>query len=259
MRLARSVIKPLERPIAIFVVTVLGVAVALLAWHPWSGTANARAVASPARVIGNVIIPKPIGDISAPPPYPIDQAQDHCAQWNHWFEGQGAAEPGGGLGVEILAPSQAAVAITGVTVHVFRSYKPRGLSYIKCDERPPVGYDLVPALAMGLSLAHPSAAPTINSGGVTGDRVQSFASPSGALIRVLAGTTERLHLVPSGSRVRMYEWSVDLSAVVNQRRETLQVGSAREPLRSWFGPNPRRAYDYDLAKHAWRRVPVRRG
>lgn len=250
--------KLLERPIAILIVTVLCLVVALLALHPWSGAATPHAVASWQRVTGN-IIPKPIGDIPAPPSYPINQWRDHCAWWNHWLESQGAVEGGGVVGVDILAPSQAAVTITGVTVHLFRSYKPRGISSIQCNEGPPPPTDIAPVLSIGLSLAHPNAAPTINSGGLTSDRVKSFVSPNGGLIRVLAGATERLDLVPSGSFVRMYEWSVDLSAVVDQKRETLHIGSARQPLRTWLGASPGHAYDYDLAKHAWRRVPVRRG
>jgi hypothetical protein len=139
---------------------------------------------------------------------------------------------------------------------VYRSYKPRAVSYILCDTEPPVGADLEPTTEVTVSLSHsssvvkfieseaktrllqPSTAGTVRPGSTT-------------FVAIPAGGDEGLTILPTGDCNRIYEWSLDLRAIIDQREQTLFIGSEKSALRDWFGAVPQRGYDYDLKRKAW--------
>ncbi len=254
--------------LAILTVGIASVVVALLAWHPWVGPTEPRVVM---RVVGNLdnpIIPARIGAIPDPPVYPADRASEHCDLWSRWLAHEHAVQAfrsgPAGFAVEISAPDNATVSIRGMSVHVFRSFKPRSVSYIECDRDTfgealgfsagqSSGFTLDPIPMLYLSLAHPNLVPRIDVASEAGGKPRSLAS-STVVSRIKAGTTDTLFVVPRGHRGRVYEWSLDLPASYAQKRDTLKVGSRERPLRSWLGPYPKSGFDYDLKTHAWRRV-----
>jgi hypothetical protein len=201
---------------------------------------------------GIALIPKPIADVPDPPPYANTEAVDHCGLWwKGWFPQQHAASLYQPSFVEVSAPRGDPVTITRISAHVFRAYKPAGISIIECVAP---GAGPISGTFVSLDLDHPSVLPTVAVSG--GGHPMSHPMPlPEAAIAINPGHTEYLSLVPKGAR-GFYEWSATLQFTVNQRTETREVGSLAHPLRSWLGFTPtfNNGYDYDTRNHSWRIV-----
>jgi len=172
------------------------------------------------------------------------QSGDHCRLWwDNWFPREGAAPNPSYLLIEISAPEHADVAVTGASLRVFRSYKPSAVSYIQCV----YGAGMVPGTLMNVNLSRPNAEPTIVSD--AGTAVPILSMPD-AVINVAPGHTEYVKIIPTGDK-RLYEWSIALIVVVDQKKSVIRFGSEQDPLRSWFGIAPSQAYDYSMTSHSW--------
>jgi hypothetical protein len=198
--------------------------------------------------IGVAAIPKPIADVTTPPSYTGAEAGDHCGLWwKGWFQQQHAASLNLPPYVEVSAPQNDPVTITRIIAHVFHAYKPSGISLIECLR----GAGPIPGTIVSLDLDHPSVLPTV---GTSDDNSKPMPLPDAA-IAIDPGHTEYLSLVPKGTR-GFYEWSATLQFTVNQKTETREVGSLKQPLRSWLGfgsaPTVNAGYDYDVATRSWR-------
>lgn len=220
-------------------------ATVLVAVQPWKSDpvpSQARADVHPI-ASRNGVIPKPVNAISAPPSYQPSQAADHCAAWwQRWFVQQGAA-PVDNPTLSISAPQGADATVVSASIEVYRSYKPANLTYIECLH----GAGMVPGSYLNVNLDRPNAYPTIIS---ESGQLTPLEMP-GAVINIDPGHTEDISVQPSGHRGMLYSWSLRLAIVVNQRQERFTFGSPTNPLRSWFGPIPPNAYDYDMQMHSW--------
>jgi hypothetical protein len=225
------------------VVAVVGVGIALFAWHPWRSNSPPHAKVSLALGSHDAYVPRAVAEIPAPPPYRSSNRESRCEEWwRHWFNAQDAAETTNPL-VEVSAPAAAAVSITGADVRIYRSYVPRAISYIKCV----TGYGPSAGTLFYLDLAHPNRDPKI----VADDGSETPLAMPTAVIDIEPGQTEEVALTPRGDPL-MYEWSAQLRMVVDQREQTFNVGSARHPLRSWLGPDPDGgAYAFDEKADTW--------
>lgn len=196
---------------------------------------------------GIAVIPQSISKVSTPPAYSSVEAGDHCGLWwKGWFQREHAALLNLPPFVTVAAPKDAPVTITRVSTHVFRAYKPPGISIIECLS----GAGPIPGTIVSVDLDHPSVRPTVAASG--GGHPMPLPE---AAIEVKPGHTEYLSLVPRGVR-GFYEWSATLEIVTDQRTTIRQVGSPGQPLRSWLGfgstPTVNAGYDYDVATHSWR-------
>jgi hypothetical protein len=212
--------------------------------HATSALPAAAVMLSPA--LGIAVIPKPITDVPEPPPYANTEAGDHCGPWwKGWFQQQHAASLGLAF-VEVSAPQGDPVTITRISAHVFRAYKPPGISIIECMR----GAGPISGTAVSLDLDHPSVLPTVASSG--GGHPMPLPE---AAIAIDPGHAEYLSLAPKGAR-GFYEWSATFQFTVNQRTETREVGSLAHPLRSWLdsAPTVNNSYDYEIGNHSWRIV-----
>jgi hypothetical protein len=225
-------------------VGVVGVGIALFAWHPWRSSSPPHAKVRLALGSHDAYVPRPIAAIPAPPPYHSSNRKSRCEEWwHHWFNAQKAAETTDPL-VEVSAPAAAAVSITGADVRIYRSYVPRAISYIKCV----TGYGPSAGTLLYVNLAHPERDPKI----VADDGSETPLAMPNAVIDIEPGQTEELALTPRGAP-RIYEWSAQLRMVVDQREQTFNVGSARQPLRSWLGTDPEGgAYAFDEKADIWK-------
>ena len=225
-------------------IAALGVGVTLFAWHPWggSGPLHARLKLTPGSHDGYV--PRSVAALSVPPAYRASSRESRCEEWwRRWFGSQDAAETTNPL-VEVSAPAAAAVTITDVTVHIYRSYLPKALSYVKCV----TGYGPESGTLLYVDLAHPERVPKI----VADDGSETPLAMPNAVIDVEPGQTEEVALTPRGEP-RMYEWSARLRVIVDQQEQTFRIGSARRPLRSWLGPSPKGgAYEFDEQTGSWK-------
>lgn len=197
---------------------------------------------------GIALIPKPIAGVPDPPPYANTEAGDHCGLWwKGWFQQQHAASLYLPSFVEVSAPRGDPVTITRIFAHVFRAYKPTGISIIECVA-PAAGP--ISGTIVSLDLDHPSVLPTVSTSG--GGHPMPLPE---AAIAINPGHTEYLSLAPKGAR-GFYEWSATLQFTVNQRTETREEGSLAHPLRSWLGsiPTVNNGYDYDTRNRSWRIV-----
>jgi hypothetical protein len=234
------------------VVTIAGIVVGLVALLGASGSSDHPAAARRARAVvrllppdTNAVVPKAADQLDRPPSYPADQRSDHCALWwRRWLPTQQAALVGADPLVEVRAPAQAPVTVTAARVEVFRSWRPPTQSLVECV----TGAGPSPGTLLNLDLVHPNARPTI----VADDgRDEPLALPD-AVIAVGRGRTEDIALSPIGAQ-RFYEWAVTLTLVVDQRSQTATFGSRARPFRSWLGPVPARAVNYDFRTRVWRR------
>lgn len=196
---------------------------------------------------GIAVIPKPIADVSTPPAYSSTETDDHCEPWwKGWFQQEHAASLNLPPFVSVSAPTGASITITHVFTHVFRAYKPSGVSDIECLS----GAGPIPGTIVTLDLDHPSVRPTVATAG--GNNPMPLPE---AAININPGHTEYLSLVPHGVR-GFYEWSATLEITVDQRTTSHQIGSSSHPLRSWLGFGSARTvnagYDYSVATHSWR-------
>jgi hypothetical protein len=232
---------------------VLGAVVALVAlvtpFLIWKLSGQSKVARAAVHLVPRqhaAIVPKPISKVSAPPGYPRDQRDNHChAWWHDWFQTQLAAEDWEPT-IEISAPANSAVTVDKATIQVFRSYEPQTLSMIRCvfSEGGPAAGTL-----LFVDLHQPAAGPKViaDDGSVT-----ALAIPN-AVININPGHTEYIAVRPKGKH-RMYDWSVTLTLVVDQRRESRTFGSARHPLRSWLGDTPSAQYDYDVRANVWKLI-----
>ncbi len=227
------------------VVGVIGLVLAVLvAWQPWSRGSPA-ALARLVPRTHNAVIPSGIAQVTTPPQYSPDLSADHCdLWWRSWFEEQAAAEDAVPT-IEISAPSSAGVTVTSATIHVFRSYTPSNLSYVECVH----SAGPMPGTLLNVNLDRPDDPPTL----VADDGSDRPLSMPDAVIDIGPGRTELLAVTPRGMP-RLYEWSVDVGVIVNQRRQTFTFGSATDPLRAWLGKRPTNSYDYNLASRSWEPV-----
>jgi hypothetical protein len=228
------------------VVVGAAIIVGATVWQPWkasgSGTRAVHARLSLTTPNANAVIPKPLTALGSPPVFSRAQVQDHCpAWWAHWFVQQGAAQMGGPL-IEVSAPAKADATITGASVKIYKAYRPAAASLIQCLH----GAGPTPGTLLNVNLDRPSARPTIVS---DLGREVPMAMPD-AVININPGHTEYVVVAPAGSD-KLYEWAVKLRVVVDQRTQVYSFGSASSPLRSWLGPQPARAYDYDTATRSW--------
>jgi hypothetical protein len=232
--------------IAILMAIVGILVAAVLAWpsspSPVPGKANITLVP----LLKDAIISRPVEQLPSPPPYPGNEAADHCSRWwKGWFIKQQAIPSPANTLVQISAPANSDVTVTSASFRVFRSYKPLVISYIRCFD----GGGPVPGTLLSASLSHPGESPTIVS-----DSGQAVPlSMPNAVINITAGHTEYVDISPTGDSL-IYEWSVTLTTVVDQHSTTTVFGSARHPLRSWLGSTPSPAYDYFLPANSWRPV-----
>jgi hypothetical protein len=225
-------------------IAALGVGITLFAWHPWGGGStplHAKAKLAPGS--HDAYVPHPVAAISIPPANRPSREESRCEEWwRHWFDAQDAAGTANPL-VEVSAPATAAVTITRATVQVYRSYAPKAISYIKCA----TGYGPEVGTLLYVNLAHPERPPKI----VADDGSETPLVMPNAVIDVEPGKTEEVALTPRG-QPRMYEWSARLQMIVDQHEQVFDVGSARQPLRSWLGSNPNsRAYEFDEQEGVW--------
>jgi hypothetical protein len=221
-----------------------GVGIALFAWHPWGGGSTLYAKVKLAPGSHDAYVPLPVAAIPSPPAYTESSRESRCeAWWRRWFGEQGAADTVDPL-LEVSAPAAAAISITGASVHVYRSFAPKAMSYVKCA----TGYGPTAGTLLYVNLAHPERPPRI----VADDGSETPLAMPNAVIDVEPGQTEEVALTPRGPP-RMYEWSARLRMVVDQHEQTFDAGSARHPLRSWLGAPPRGgAYVYDETASAWK-------
>ncbi len=229
-------------------VAVIAVLVAVLAWRPWAGTAIAHATLKLLPPSRDAVIPKPISQVSTPPPYSADLASRHCGVWwRSWLVEQGAAEVPTRPLIEVSAPAGVDVTIAGAKIRIFRAYTPSQLSLIECFRA--AGGGPAPGTLLEVDLAHPDAAPTI----VADDGSNQSLSLPDAVINVEPGHTEFIAVTPHGDH-RFFEWSLELRAVIDKRSERFVFGTRSRPLRSWLGSLPAAGYDYDMSGRAWRRT-----
>jgi hypothetical protein len=236
--------------VGIGVVTLVAVLTATaLVWQPWSHTAAvAQAKVTLVTNTRNAVIPTSVAELSAPPVYPPAQAGDHCAAWwANWLPQQHAAQADIDPLVQISAPASADVTVTDARVQVYRTYKPANLSSVTCvtGAGPRIG------TLLKVDLDRPHAKPII----VADDgRFEPLLSIPNAVINVDPGHTEYIDVNPQGTTTLFYEWSVQLTVVVDQRSQTFAFGSPRRPLVSWLGTAQITSYDYDFTTHAWKPV-----
>jgi hypothetical protein len=231
---------------AVLVVLVMTSTIAgLLAWHAQAASSPAPAVRAEMNLssgVRNAVLPAPIDQVPAPPPYPGDAMSDHCGLWwQGWFPSQHAADEVPPT-IAVAAPVRAGVTIVGASVHVFRSYQPPGVSFIMCLH----GGGPIAGTLLTVDLSRPDVAPTV----VADDGSDKPLSLPGAVIDVPAGQTQYVVVTPHGEPT-FYEWSLTLRVIVDQRPATFTFGSREHPLLSWLGIVPTQAYDYDLQRHVW--------
>jgi hypothetical protein len=211
--------------------TILGGLV--LGWFssPNSGIPVPRALVKLINYPLNAVIPDPISKVPVPPTYPIDEETDHCdIWWGNWFIREGASPDPPSLIIQVSAPVSADVTVIAARARIFHAYKPKATSFIECTG----GGGPIPGTLLNIDLAHPDAAPTIVSD--IGTAVP--LSMPGAVINIDPGHTEYINVVPHGTG-RFYDWSVELTVIVDQHTESIVLGSPQHPLRSWLGPIPR--------------------
>jgi hypothetical protein len=224
------------------VLALIGVIVpVLIFWRPWSSAAAARVSLLP--LAHNAVVPAGIDSLRTPPAFPSGSADDHCAVWRDWFGEHGAAELSVPT-IEISAPADAYVTVTSASVHVFRSYQPASLTSIMCLH----GAGPSAGTLLNFDLDRPNATPTV----VADDGSDHPLSFPTAVITIPRGQTQYVAVTPRGSAL-MYEWSVDLHLVVDQREQAVSFGS-RDHLRSWLGPVPSQYFDYSPQTHSWEPV-----
>jgi hypothetical protein len=148
--------------------------------------------------------------------------------------------------IGVSAPQGADATVVSASIEVYRSYKPVNLMLIDC----PHGAGMVPGTYLNINLDHPNAYPTIVS---DSGQLAPLEMP-GAVINIDPGHTEYISVQPSGHRGMLYSWSMGLVIVANQKQEQFTFGSPTNPLRSWFGPIPSNAYDFDMQARSWRPV-----
>jgi hypothetical protein len=229
--------------VAIMIALAAIVISAFLTWpqSPKAMLAHARITLVP--FDRNALIPRQIRSLPSPPPYPAIDAGDHCPiWWKTWFPVERAAPDADPL-IEVSAPKSTSVTITEAQFHVYRVYRPTAISYVQCV----YGAGPEGGTLLFVNLNRPNATPTIVSDMGTTVRL----SMPVAVINVGAGHTEYIEISPSGSGHEIYAWSITLTTVVDQHAAVVHFGSPQDPLRSWFGPLPRRDYDYSFANHKW--------
>jgi hypothetical protein len=228
------------------IVAIAGIiATVLLVWQPWSESSAPHARIALFSATQNAVIPRDILQIPSPPAYPGGERSNHCgAWWRNWFAYESAAPVPTNFYIEISAPTSADATVTAASVHVFRSYVPRAMSFILCN----TGAGLVSGTILNVNLARPYEKATIVSD--IGEAVPLLSMPD-AVINIDPGHTEDINITPRGDD-RFYQWSLSLTIVIDQHSQSFTIGSAEHPLCSWFGITPSLAYDYFQKSHSWR-------
>jgi hypothetical protein len=256
---------------AILAVAIATAAIALLAWHPWSSSTTTHApgsrtgvaigpsaAAEPLRATVTMfhsapafyltVLPRPIGSVPAPPRYSRSDRDQYCVHRRKWLDHLSAADPLGPT-FSVEAPAAAVVSVTNVTVTVYRHTVTPVASVVYCIN-PEVQYDVPPATDINLDLAHPTTTPTTH-------RELSPNPPLAlpdAVVSIPAGRVETLVIVPTGMP-GIYDWSLELTVIVDRKSETMVFGSKAHPLRNWIG-HLSTQYDYDPEARSWRLVPI---
>jgi hypothetical protein len=236
------------------IATVIGVAIGLFAWlFPRGNPAVAPPTVpgiAPARFdvveAGDHMVfvaPVPESRLPVPPPYPPDQYGNHCAEWLDWFAQLKAAGQGEGPDVVISAPAAAPVNLIGARVTVYDTIQLDQATLIACQH----GAGGNPGTKGLVDLDHPEAPLRIVDELGSGTEL-----PLGAnTFTVDAGTSEALSIVAEGSPGVIYEWSIELTVVIDAQRTTRTFGDREHPIRSYFGPYDLPSRDYDQDARAW--------
>jgi hypothetical protein len=189
-------------------------------------------------------VPLSVSALPAPPSYPSNDKENHCAQWRAWFERIGA-EQAGPL-VQVSAPRSAPVSLVGVRTTVYRAYTPQAKTQVDCTlGAGPLG---------GTYLERNLDRPVVPSLLATQFGAHKLAMPP-AVFRVGAGGSEDLAIQPAGRPGRFYDWRLTLDLVVDQRSQRFTFGSRAHPLRSYVPRAPQAdnipSVDYNFGTRSW--------
>jgi hypothetical protein len=169
----------------------------------------------------------PVHELGVPPEFDSNRGSWHCNEWLDWFRTV-PAFPGGETYVIIKAPSSTAVVITSVeiTVHSHNELDGDG-ALIQC------GYGGDGYFVSTATLSFLDRDSVLRLKALEDD--QDYAIPPDQF-RVEAGLSEVIAFEGEGEP-GVYEWSMVVNAVINQKAVTQQVGSEADPLLTIVTPD----------------------
>jgi hypothetical protein len=233
---------------------VVAVAIAFLA-EDEDAPAAAERDAAPDQRFARMLPPDPgswaaptrVGDLGIPPPFTRDVGtqESHCDEWEDWLTGDLEAFPSTGTHViEVSAPADLPVVIVDVHVEVLEHRPITDPLLVRCRVGAGGFY------AHTASIVLESAEPTLEIESSEGSRLPFLVPPD--QFRVDPGYTEAIELLPTGAP-GFWEWTLELTAIVDQVRLTQTLGTREHPLRTFVGSlDGLDMVDWDLATCSWR-------
>ncbi|GAA0905036.1 hypothetical protein Vau01_066300 [Virgisporangium aurantiacum] len=159
--------------------------------------------------------------LPTPPNYPLDAAQGHCDDWSEWLTGTDGIylfDPSVGLTLE--AGSDDLVVIKRVDVEVFRRVSAGSGTIIKC------------LYGGGSNLGYSITVDTLK----TETRFEAFDSdetgrmPPASISLGNAGS-ESADIGISSPPGNLYEGSIKVSVIINNKPDVITIGTAQRPFR----------------------------